>query len=216
MALLASGRARPASDWSTVPSGPPRRILIVGTYGLPGGSSVEEERIEREERRGLEARGGALLAAGAAVVGLVATAIRDLNVSSAEKAHLLILADVATGLTAVSLLIVAVALAGGRIPRGAKSPKEYAADIREHNESIVGPIRVATVLFAFGVGLFLAAIIWSAYATGPSPVQMNTVVVKSERGSRGRRGASGPRGRAGERGREGPPGPVRIVTTEGS
>jgi hypothetical protein len=188
----------------------------VGTYGLARGRSLEEERIEREERRGPEARGGALLAAGAAVVGLVATAIRDLNVSPAEKADLLILADVATGLTAVSLSIVAMALVRGRIPRGAKSPKEYATDIRKHNERIVLPIRVATVLFALGVVFFLAAIIWSAYATGPPPVQMNTVVVKSERGPRGRRGARGPRGRAGERGPEGPPGAVRIVTPEGS
>ena len=65
---------------------PPRELRLLGELDR----RREDERDEREERRGLENRASALLAAGAAVIGLVATAVLDLSVSGSNRVILLV------------------------------------------------------------------------------------------------------------------------------
>jgi hypothetical protein len=166
----------------------------------------DEERVEREERRGLEARGGAVLAAGATAVGLVATAIRELRVTGAERDSLLALVAVGSGVMAVALALATVGLVKGKIPREPDEPPgTYAKRVRKNNEEVVGWLRWATGVFVAAVLCLLGALIWAAWASAPSPTPPTpkereepvTVTVKSlkgERGERGPRGYTGPKG----------------------
>jgi hypothetical protein len=190
----------------------------------------ERERTEREERRGLEARAGVLLAASVAIVGLVATFARELNVSGAQRDALLSFVGVASLPMAGALGYLVRALKLGEIPRlTGEGPGVYADRVQETNEQVVDLLRTATKYFAASVGLFLVALIWAAWAVGP-PTGKNvtitkkitkdvTVKVKSEPGIRGPRGFKGNGGRQGPpgpRGPEGPPGPEGPRGPEGS
>jgi hypothetical protein len=165
----------------------------------------EEERAEREERRGLEARAGALLAAGAAVVGLLATALSNVNVPGVERDRILLLFVTGTAIMLGALALVAVALNRGMTRRVEGEPHlAYAGRIRHNNETMVKLLGPATLIFAVSVATFLAALIWAAYASSPPRKAAVTVVVKSEPGRVGPRGPHGPKG---ARGPQGPPGP---------
>lgn len=175
----------------------------------------QDERTEREERRGLEARAGVLLAAGAAIVGLVANAARDVNVTGAERNALLTLILVGSIVMVVALGLVARALSLG-MTRGGHSvdgplrvhdekdvldQRAYVKEIRTNNETMIRWLRPATWIFAASVACFLATLIWASYASAPPPKTNVTVVVEGQPGPAGPRG---PRGRQGPRGRSDP------------
>jgi hypothetical protein len=174
----------------------------------------EDERTEREERRGLEARASTLLAAGAAVVGLVATAVRDVAVSGPERDRLLSLLVVASLVMVVALGMVARALSlvmtrgGHAADQGVRAHAEadviaqqnYVDRIRKGNESMLNWLKPATLVFAVSVACFLATLMWAAYASGPPP--NTTVMVRSLVGPPGPQGAAGPRGIPGPPGRD--------------
>jgi hypothetical protein len=165
----------------------------------------EEESLEREERRGLEARGGVLLGSGAAAVGLVATAARELHVHGLER-------DVIEGLVVggsvvmlVAFGMIADALNLGRTERkGDETRLTYAAQIRDKNSIIVRRLGRATWVFAGSIALFLIALILAALSASTPPTTPQVpVVVKSLQGEKGEPGKPGPEG---PRGPEGPPG----------
>jgi hypothetical protein len=174
-------------------------------------AGLEEERAEREERRGLEARAGALLAAGAAVIGLLATGLSGVNVRGWEREVVLGLFGLGTAVMLYALMGVARALNLGMIRREKGEERHnYADRIRTNNEKMVNILGPATLVFASSVAFFLAALLWAAWASSPSSSATVKVVVKSERGrtgARGPRGTTGPRGPAGDRGPVGPPEP---------
>ncbi len=172
-------------------------------------AALEEERAEREERRGLESRAGALLAAGAGVVGLLATALALVDVGGSERDGILIVFAIGTAVMAWSLFRVAQALSLGLLRRAVGEDRGvYAGKIRDNNEKMVKKLQPATRVFAGSVCLFLAALLWAAWASRPPSQSAGrvSVTVKSlqgERGARGDPGPRGPRGPKGERGGEG-------------
>jgi hypothetical protein len=182
----------------------------------------EEESLEREERRGLEARGGVLLAAGAATVGLVATAAREAHVSGWERDLLLGLVVGGSLIMLGAFWMIADALNRGRTNRWDDETRlAYAARIRKYNYALVERLGRATTVFALAVACFLVALILAALSASPPPSQPSvTVVVKSLQGERGQRGPPGPQGSKGVRGARGPKGrpgsPVYPSPTQGS
>jgi hypothetical protein len=168
----------------------------------------EEESLEREERRGLEARGGVLLAAGAATVGLVATAAREAHVGGWERDLLLALVVAGSLVMLAAFWMIAQALSLGRTNRRADETRlAYAARIRAKNYEIVKHLGRATWVFAGAIACFLVALILAAVSASlPSSQPPVTVIVKSLQGEKGQRGPRGPRGAKGTRGLEGPPG----------
>jgi hypothetical protein len=155
----------------------------------------EQEGNEREERRGLEARAGALLAAGAAVVGLVATAVGNLNLRGPERDNLLDLVVAGSAVMLVALVMVARALSLGMTSLGpGEQLPAYVERICRNNQKMVWWLRLATWVFASSVAIFLAVVIWAAYASAPPPKTTMTVVVRGERGPAGPHGNRGPWG----------------------
>jgi hypothetical protein len=158
----------------------------------------EDERAERDERRGIEARASALLAAGAAVVGLVATAFRDLNVEGAERDRLLVLIAVASFVMVIALVLAARALSLGLTTGGhgaeeirrrhteedVQAQFDYVGKIRNNNKRMLKALRPAAWFFAASVTLFLANIIWAGWASAPPPktpvVMKNTTITVKE------------------------------------
>jgi len=173
--------------------------------------ALEEERAEREERRGLEARAGALLAAGAGVVGLLATALAVVHVGGWERNAILGVFVVGTAIMLDSLRRVAKALSLGLLRRTRGEDRGiYAGKIRSNNEKMVEAIGPATRIFAVAVAIYLGALLWAAWASQPSTQGSDSVTVKSlrgEKGEAGKPGPEGPHGREGPRGPEGRPGP---------
>jgi hypothetical protein len=193
---------RRAASQSVPPREARRRLTAAGR---------EEESLEREERRGLEARGGVLLGAGAAAVGLVATAARETHVHGWERD--LVLGFVVAGslVMLVAFWMIARALSLGRTNRRHDETRlGYAARIRENNYKIVRQLGRATWVFAASIAFFLVALILAAILASPPPSQSPvTVIVKSlqgEKGLSGPRGPGGPRGRRGVKGERGPEG----------
>jgi hypothetical protein len=167
-------------------------------------AALEEERAEREERRGLEARAGALLAAGAGVVGLLATALAVVNVAGSERDGILGVFVLGTAVMTVSLAWVAKALTLGLLRREKGEDRGlYAGKIRDNNERMVKALQPATRIFAASVAIFLAALLWAAWASHPAAQDPDRVTVKSLQGEKGEAGPEGPRGHRGERGPEG-------------
>jgi hypothetical protein len=138
----------------------------------------EAERAEREERRGLEARGGVLLAAGAGIVGLLATALPNANVTGSERDAVLITFAFGVSVMLASLLIVAVVMSWGALKlKGIRAapPEEAAGKIRESNEDLVRGLGIATVTFAVAIAVFLVALVWAAFASAP-PARQKTPI----------------------------------------
>jgi hypothetical protein len=171
----------------------------------------QDERNERDERRGLEARASALLAAGVAVIGLVANALRDINVQGAERDALLGLAAGASLAMAIAIALLARALtrrkvAGGHVysttqpshlPQDVIAQGELVNKIRKKNNKMLDRLKPATWVFAGSVAGFIAVLIWAAFASKPSappPRPIINVVVQSPPGPHGAQGPRGPRG----------------------
>jgi hypothetical protein len=168
----------------------------------------QDERTERDERRGLEARASALLAAGAAVIGLVATALRDINVTGAERDRLLTTVAVATLIMAVAIGLTAWALTRRQISGGHRDQGEdrahtwedvqnqwkYVETIREKNRDMLRWLKRGTWAFGVALAFFLATVLWAAWAAAPSSPTPITVHVSAPAGPPGPQGPRGYRG----------------------
>ena len=165
----------------------------------------EDERDEREERRGLENRASALLAAGAAVIGLVATSVKDLGVTGSQRDALLGGVGLASVVMVISFGFVVKSLTGRpvrpeRIDASPRSEldavKQRVDKIRANNIEMLGQLRTGTLVFGVSVALFTGIVFWAAIAAKTTAARQPIVVrvVHGPRGPRGERGVRGPRG----------------------
>src|SRR5258708_779956 len=168
----------------------------------------EEESLEREERRGLEARGGVLLASGATAVGLIATATRESNTHGFERSLLLALVVLGSVVMACALGLIARAMVRGIT---SKRPEEtrfvYIDRIRGNNLAMVKRLGRGTWVFAGSIFVFLLSLILAAFfSKAPSSRTTPVKVTVTTRSLQGEKGEPGPAGPEGPRGPEGPPG----------
>jgi heme A synthase len=190
------------------------------------------ELAEREERRGLETRAAATVAALLVIVTGVASALSHIDTRHVESLAKWLLYGAAAG-AIVLLLTLARGLAGGLARSWKRRGKprllernnpasaitlqdEKVEALVKQNGSLLRAVQFANLLFAAALVAAAAGIILVATHGGLRESGSNedspTVVVRSERGPpglRGPTGATGPRGsrgRPGSRGQRGPRG----------
>jgi hypothetical protein len=196
----------------TMATPPPANLDLILTEL---GHAREDERSEREERRGLETRASALLAAGAALIGLVATAVHSFNLRRPDRVGLEIgLAIAGAAMLAALILILRVLnvppVDPGSIVDRYRGPRTggdiidqagIAERIRQTNLTRLKRLKWAARIFAFSVLVFVLALAFAALRELSAPRSTVTVVVHN---IPGKQGPPGPRGLRGPRGRPDP------------
>lgn len=192
---------------------------------------LDEDRVEREERRGLEARAGTLLGALVVALGVVATTAA--RIGEADPAPWLIVALIVGAVTVVASILqltYALAARSSDRPKGDadQEPVSLIADgnideaidlMRRHvmavangNRKLLRRLRIANYLLvpataylglAFG-GLMFLADAEDRPGCGACPPASES----NEGGASGPPGPAGPAGQPGPRGSQGEPGPA--------
>lgn len=182
--------------------------------------AYEAERLERDERRGLETRAAALIGALLVVVTIEATLVTRIDLSKASVLVVMLTAGV-LALVAYALALLGTALARARPersedfawPRQAEASDPAGALNAQWAEvETIGKANSALLKATRRAGLVLSAIV--AYLAAAvllvvltHAVDFDTSAVPSSSSTTGN-GARGPRGLPGPPGRQGDPGPA--------